>query len=411
MVLAVRLRFTTVLLLAAASCTSSTSLRVQVEGTDILSTATISIFDPYGIIGQKELTAPALPGQVTIGGLADRARQLRVVVAATTHSTMLLGGTRVSIAPHAVATATIHLGAPVDADHDGVPDDLDDCPTVPDPTQANKLGMGPGDACREQADLAPPLVDDLAMPLRDLTGHDLTTVAVADLAMPGPDLHPPPSLCASAGAIFCDGFEAGAVVAPWGPFMPSGSVGVDNVHVYRGDYALHLHQNAVVAGSQSTAVIISTQPYPSPDIYLRAWVYLPSPAPTGQFTFIRVQQSGNPAPGTQYAVDLEVVNDQFATRATRTGTSLSSTTAPPLDRWFCVEYQIHLASAGYTALTVDGNAVSGLGPTNTFDTTNSPTYDWLVIGLDSGSGANAIPSRDLWLDEVVLDNKPISCAR
>jgi hypothetical protein len=222
-----------------------------------------------------------------------------------------------------------------------------------------------------------------------------------------PDLARTTSLCSSAGAIFCDGFEAGSLVAPWGTLPVHGSITVDAMHVYRGNYALHAHQAAIGSGSQDTGVAISTQSYPSPDIYLRAFVYLPGPASTGTFTFLRAQMSG----GTQDSVDLQVANGVFATYASRVSTGEVSTTVPPLDRWFCVEWHVHMASSGYAALSIDGNPVPGLQSANTFDTTNSPIYDWLVVGLDSASASSGIPARDLWLDEIILDNKPIGCAK
>jgi hypothetical protein len=396
-----------ILLLGAASCTSSTGLRVQIQGPpgQVLTSVTVSIFDPYGLIGKKQITTPVLPGLVTVTGLADNSLQLRVVALATTNSVPLLGGTRVSIVPHMVTTTTVTLGNPLDTDHDGIPDSLDDCPTVPDPTQANRNGTGPGDACRTPvvADLALPANADLA--IADLGSSDLASadLALNDLATAPPDLMPGPSLCSSANAIFCEGFESGGT-GGWGVL---GTVSVDSQHVFRGKYAMHAHQNAVGSGTQTTGVLVSTQPYPTTDIYLRAYAYLPSPAPTGTFTFLRTQLSAN----GQYSVDLRVDNGHFGTDATRTGVVMGSKQAPPLDRWFCVEWQIHLATTGYTIVNIDGAPVTGLQANNTFDTTNTPNYDWLVVGLDSGPQASGIPARDLWLDEIILDNKPIGCAR
>jgi hypothetical protein len=378
----------------------------------VLSAATVTIFDPYGLIGQTELSAPTLPGVVTVTGLADRPQELRVVVAATSRSASLLGGSRVTTIPRQLVTATVTLGDPPDSDHDGVPDDLDDCPTVPDPTQANSAGMGPGNACRGKADLSLPVPIDIASPVpHDLAGADLgpprDLALPRDLAMPL-DMTPGPSLCGSASVILCDGFETGALSSTWGAITVQGGVVVDSTHVYRGSYALHVHQNAVGANTTSaTGVAIATLTYPSPDVYMRAWVYLPSPAPTGSFTFLRAQQSVN----NQYSLDLDVAKDVFTTYASRIGSGPVSTTAPPLDRWFCVEWQLHLNASGYTIMKLDGNPVTGLQAANTFDTTNSPTYDWLVIGLDTGANANGVPSRDLWLDEIIFDNKPIGCAR
>jgi hypothetical protein len=297
----------------------------------------------------------------------------------------------------------VQLGHPLDSDDDTVPDDFDDCPFVSDPEQKNSAGSGPGDACRALPDLAQPPIADMA----DADVPDLAN-AVQDLSSP-PDLLPGPSLCGTTNTILCAGFENGGINPPFPYYStPNGNIFVDSVHVFRGRYALHAQQNATAAGTQAAGLVIGTQVYPAYDIYFRAWVYLPSPAPTGVFTFLRVQQPTTP----YYAIDLQVANGLFATSASRPGVTVTSMTAPPLDRWFCLEWQIHLASNGYTVLNLDGNPVSGIWASNTFDTTNSnPDYGWLVAGLDSGGSPSGIPGRDLWIDELILDSKPIGCSQ
>src|SRR5579863_4592900 len=101
-------------MLLCASCSTSTGLRVQVqgEGMPILTAATVAVFDPHGIIGKTQLSSPLLPGQVVVSGLADSAVDLRVVVDASTNSATLIGGTRVLSIPHGVATTTVVLNNP-----------------------------------------------------------------------------------------------------------------------------------------------------------------------------------------------------------------------------------------------------------------------------------------------------------
>jgi hypothetical protein len=395
-----------VVLLVTGCGTSPTSLRVLIANSGVsVSALTITVFDTHGLIGEGRLTAPALPGALTVDGLPDRAQYLRVVVAATTSGASLLGGSRIAVAVHTLNSVTVQLGHAADSDGDQVPDELDDCPQTPDPEQRNSAGSGPGDACRAVADLAPPSAVDMAEP--DQTSADLAGPA-ADLATP-PDLSPAPSLCPTTNTIMCAGFENGGINPPFTVVsIANGSDTADKLHVFRGAFAMHAQQNAVPTGMNAAAMAISAQSYPALDIYLRAWVYLPSPAPTGTFTFLRVQQGMSPF----YAVDLQVANGLFATSASRVGVTVTSTTSPPLDRWFCVEWQVHLATAGYTILKLDDSPVDGIWAANTFDTTNAnPPYQWLVAGLESGSTADGIPARDLWLDELILDSKPIGCSQ
>jgi hypothetical protein len=402
------LRCLPALLLLVAGCeVQPTSLRLLIANSGItVSTMTITVFDPHGLIGQGRLTAPELPGALTVQGLLNRAQQLRVVVAAATSNGAMLGGARVAIAPDTLNSVVVQLGHPSDTDGDNVPDELDDCPLVADPEQRNSAGSGPGDACRGLPDLAQPSVDlaPPAPPSVDLA----QAVVVADMATPPPDLLRAPSLCSTTNTILCAGFESGSIDPPFTAVsITNGSDVADKVHAFRGDYALHAQQNATATGMSASAMAISAQAYPSLDIYLRAWVYLPSPAPTGTFSFLRVQQGASPF----YAVDLQVANGLFATTASRVGVTVTSMTSPPLDRWFCLEWQLHLASNGYTVLKLDDKPVSGIWAANTFDTTNNPTYTWLVIGLESGSAPEGIPARDLWIDELILDSKPVGCSQ
>ncbi len=48
------------------------------------------------------------------------------------------------------------VGPPADSDKDGIPDDSDNCPTVPNPDQADSDNDGVGDACE-----SPPVPGDL----------------------------------------------------------------------------------------------------------------------------------------------------------------------------------------------------------------------------------------------------------
>jgi len=75
-------------------------------------------------------------------------------------------------------------------------------------------------------------------------------------------------------------------------------------------------------------VVVSTRSYPTTDIYLRSFVYLPGPAPAAAPTFMRVQESM----GAQYSFDLQISNGVLRSRASRTNTIALSNTSLPLDR-------------------------------------------------------------------------------
>jgi hypothetical protein len=77
----------------------------------------------------------------------------------------IIGGRNVMVHPMIQATA------PPDTDGDGVPDDIDNCPTVPNPDQTDSDGNGLGDACD-----AGPVVTSLAPTGGSTTGN--TTVNI-----------------------------------------------------------------------------------------------------------------------------------------------------------------------------------------------------------------------------------------
>jgi hypothetical protein len=230
---------------------------------------------------------------------------------------------------------------------------------------------------------------DLALTLP----HDLALVP--DLAHAPPDLAPPASLCANAGFVLCDGFESG--LSGWGTIQNGGTVTVDHEHVYRGQWALHAHQNG--DGGGDTGVAVVDVAYPSPDIYVRAFVFTSNPSPPS-VTFARVQQSK----GRQDSLDLQTGPTQFSVRESATAATLASNVPVPTGRWFCVEWQVHVSAIGFYGLSLDGQP---RWTSSAHDTTLNPAYDWLVVGLDGSAGA----SNDLWIDELAVDRAPIGCAR
>jgi len=141
-----------------------------------MTTAEVRLFDGSGLVASQQIAQPPLPGSLLVRGLPDRAQEVRVVVRGETAAGPLLGGARATTQPNAQSTAVVLLSADrADSDGDGVPDDLDDCPDVPDGDQGNTTGGGAGDACRAAADQAQ-------------TVTDAAVVSAPDLAPAPPDL-------------------------------------------------------------------------------------------------------------------------------------------------------------------------------------------------------------------------------
>jgi hypothetical protein len=140
-------------LLLVAGCTGSTVLHVSIteqSGAPPPAYLTMTVFDAHGrvIDGANLGDHPAIPGDVTVlvnpgpiraflNGHSDDGRQLW---AANTIS--------LSTGDNAAMGMVLVMGAAPDQDGDGVPDPIDNCPTVPNPDQASESGSTQGDACR-----------------------------------------------------------------------------------------------------------------------------------------------------------------------------------------------------------------------------------------------------------------------
>ena len=80
----------------------------------------------------------------------------------------------------------------------------------------------------------------------------------------------------------------------------------------------------------------------------------------------------------------------------------------PVDQWTCLQIVIpQSTSTGVIQLLVDGAVVSDASSASTAAT---PGLDHVYVGLDwYNNGAN-LPAGDLWLDELIIDDKPTTCA-
>ncbi|HXU68479.1 MAG TPA: hypothetical protein VN947_04080 [Polyangia bacterium] len=246
-----------------------------------------------------------------------------------------------------------------------------------------RAGSGPADA-----DLAIPVGDDLASPLLlDLAGADLAT---------------PASTCASlsGSVLFCDGFESDFATNGWSVSGSNGTPSLDTTRAYRGLSALHSHISGAPAMAGPVALLHRADLFPiSGTIYARVWVYFTSGLPDSFEQLLNF--ADNVSTGYSVATDTGKVtlNDYAA------GVYQRSTTAIPLDRWACLQFEVEQSSAsGAIHIRVDGNLLADL-PQNAMTTAAVN----LSVGLDFYGNAVDIPAYDAWFDELLIDNKPTTC--
>lgn len=182
------------LALVAGGCGGATTVRLAVAldpADPAITSASVSVYDRYralalGVPAQPPGAGkPLVPGVVEIR-VPDVAQELRIAVDGVYGTQPCIGGVRVTTRSHAETRASLILSSSTaDADGDGVPDSIDNCPTVANRDQADRAGSGVGDACAGNGGDLAVVVSDMAGAVVDMAGADMTKLP--DLATP-PDM-------------------------------------------------------------------------------------------------------------------------------------------------------------------------------------------------------------------------------
>jgi len=246
----------------------------------------------------------------------------------------------------------------------------------------------------------------------DLSSHDLAVgdLASGDLAgrdqsmsMMNGDLSTPGS-CATAK--LCDTFDSATLNARWTNDANNGTIAIDTSRAYRGASSLHLHTSPEpTANSEPQANVFTYQGLPiTTTIYLRAWCYFPS---TNSADFDQILNFAN-AGGSGIAY-VDNGNHPNLNDYTTGGPYNSSTLFTiPTDKWTCLQMEIpQTGSTGVIKLYLDGAEVTDVTTTNTAPT---PPLDHVYVGLDFYGNPANLPAEDMWLDELIVDDKPTTCA-
>jgi hypothetical protein len=270
----------------------------------------------------------------------------------------------ISVVPSAPgqAEARLHLGAMLpDGDADGVPDKLDDCPSIADSDQANQRGTGLGDACA----------------------------------------------CPSQAPL-CDGFEhPGLDTRKWKQrAYGSASASVDTAqHHGVGRASLHASNDALAQYQSASALLYeSGVTEASPSLYLRAFVRVPADFATDTASIFSVEDSNRivrpvrlQLVGTSLTVDGDVTSPN----------PIAPAGSFSYDTWFCLEWGLQLGSNSIgNRVWTDGSEVSGL---NTSLGRNGIALNQVAFGLQAFAANGAVAARGLWLDDVVVSTMPIGC--
>jgi hypothetical protein len=225
-----------------------------------------------------------------------------------------------------------------------------------------------------------------------------TVLDLASVATPGG-----PSRCAGLAVLLCDGFEAATLDRQWMVDTANGTVALDGTRAYRGAASLHLHVDASAMGTDPGALVRESRTFPiAGTAYARAWAYFQSPFP-GAFNQM-INFVDNQRSGVSYCIknDFPILNAYTRPIVFKE----SSQHRVPVDAWTCLELQLSQTGAtGEAHVFVDGDEATDAAS----DSVVTTTMSGLFLGLDFYANP-ALPAADAWIDEVIVDDKPIPCS-
>lgn len=212
-----------------------------------------------------------------------------------------------------------------------------------------------------------------------------------------------PSTCPVAGVALCDGFEGGVLAAAWARAVDTGTLAADGTRPYRGGGSLHA-RSAPTGGGELVRQDLSARVVAGGDFYARAYVYLPSPLPPTDFRLMAVQEGQMPFAGPGLFVSPEgKLEVQYPSAAT-----VRSQTDAPVDRWWCLEWQLKDGAPGLSRVWLDGAELADLKSTAPTQAATPLVNQHVGLVIYT---APALPAHDWFFDEVILDGAPIGCTK
>jgi hypothetical protein len=212
-----------------------------------------------------------------------------------------------------------------------------------------------------------------------------------------------PSLCATANVLFCDGFENG--LGAWTAEANGGHSSPDKARAFRGSSSLHATVDAVKQpNGPVNAKQVHFQQLPA-DVFVRVFLYVPSPFPPANPDLIEITVDNAPYPGME--VRGQTPGHLAATAFGGPTDDWTSASLLPLDQWTCLEVEVDGPNQAFRAWMNDA-AIADM--TRSF-TQPVSTAGIVKVGLAYfGPAANQAPT-EVWVDEVAVDGARIGGAK
>jgi hypothetical protein len=215
-----------------------------------------------------------------------------------------------------------------------------------------------------------------------------------------------PVACA-AGVLACDSFEQGLTTVGWNRITGNGAIDVDTTRAYRGTTSIHAHTNPIPSTTTTNpkAVLQLQQGLPiTGTLHARLWIYIPSPHSSSEF-----DQLINFTDASGDGISLGTRNGVItANDYTDTTYAESATAQLPVDRWACLQLSIPSGTTGTTRVYLDGAEVTDVALPKP---TVQPEPTRVELGVQWVATVSNWPATDLWFDDVIVDDQPITCAQ
>ncbi|MDB4966109.1 MAG: uncharacterized protein JWN44_1798 [Myxococcales bacterium] len=382
-----------------AGCATPTTVRVDVALADgpQPTALTVSVYDQHRARVLRQIEHGTLPGTLVLVLDGSQEWPLRIVVEGE-GSPLTLGGARVSTAPRRQVTVPVQLSTTtVDTDGDSVPDDLDNCPSVANVDQGDVQGSGLGDACQQDT-------------------FDGGSDGMNDLSMPG-DLAVVPSCSTVGGVLFCEDWESSTTIntPKWALLVAASDVAEINTDlrfVHRGAHSLHLHLAPTAQGTAHGAQIGESATFPTvnnaPTFWVRAWFLVPAAPAVGNDVRLLVTDNAASTQGMGVNVNASRLSLQDYIGSSPQS---DSTAAPTFGNWSCFVWRIDVSSTATGSISLTGLNVPSVAPISSAITEPPNGLTQARVGPFFGNVAVAQPAYDVYVDDILIDTKALTCAQ
>ena len=203
----------------------------------------------------------------------------------------------------------------------------------------------------------------------------------------------------------CDGFEGTSIDTTTWLIDPMTTL--DSTRAHRGKSSVHVHTPAFPASTNSYISIGETKTLAGPTTFwVRGWFWLAAlPAAGNGMELITAERSGSGG-------DFVFVFSASTHIYTQFGDASWQGPAPvPVGSWFCLVFKVVRSTTTTGALELSGDVPMLSLPNVITDSATTP-IDIITLGMGfaTGNTPSPQPALDLWIDDVIVDDAPLTCA-